>query len=79
MSWTTPLFISIGSLLNIPVSIVLDMIIHSYLIPWVGFIGIILIVIGFLFLTGADLILSKSDKHEQKSILSKIILWHWHF
>ena len=55
------------------------MIIHSYLIPWEGFIGIILIVIGFIILTSADLILSKSDQHKSNSIITKIIFWNWHF
>merc|ERR1712070_179187 len=60
ISWTTPLFVGMGSLLNIPVSVFLDILIHSYLLPWTGFVGVVGIVMGFILLTLADFLISRS-------------------
>lgn len=79
ISWTTPLFVSIGSLLNIPVSVVLDMIIHSYLLPFYGFLGIACIIAGFFLLIIADIIIEKSKKQSSTNIFKKIFFWAWHW
>lgn len=79
ISWTTPLVVAVGSLLNIPVSIVLDMIIHDYLLPWGGFLGIACIIAGFILLILADQMIEKSKKLASSNIFKKILFWSWHW
>jgi len=43
-----PLFMSIGSLMTIPVSVIIDKIFNHYVLPWPSFLGIFLIVLGFV-------------------------------
>ena len=54
ISFTSPLFMSIGGLISIPLSVIGDMIFHQYLIPWFGFIGVLGIFFGFLVYTYSD-------------------------
>merc|ERR1712137_952007 len=71
INWTTPLFVGLGSLLNIPVSIVLDMIIHEYLLPVNGFIGIFCIIGGFIMLSLADILMDRPLTYCLFNLLTK--------
>jgi drug/metabolite transporter (DMT)-like permease len=53
-SFTSPLVVVIGSLLVIPLSILFDIIAHSYFISPIEIVGVALIVFGFLFVILAD-------------------------
>lgn len=72
ISWTTSMFVGMGSLLNIPVSVLLDVLIHSYLLPCAGLVGVVGIVMGFALLACADYLISRSSnaERENKSCLS---------
>jgi hypothetical protein len=54
IAWSSPLFMTVGSLLTIPASIVADGIVHSYVLTLGNYIGIVLIIAGFLALTYAQ-------------------------
>jgi len=45
---TSPLFMAVGTLLTIPLSVVVDKFWHNIDLPWTSFIGMALVVIGFL-------------------------------
>lgn len=69
---STPLFMSIGVLLTIPTSMVTDKIIHDYSIPLFAYVGVALIVIGFLGLnvttsTKADIEQEEFESDEEES------------
>mmetsp|Transcript_32632 Transcript_32632/g.50664 ORF Transcript_32632/g.50664 Transcript_32632/m.50664 type:complete len:413 (-) Transcript_32632:89-1327(-) len=72
INWTTPLLVGVGSLLNIPISVFLDMIIHSYLLPWYGFIGVGCIVLGFVLLSAADVLLSSQKKNSENNFFTSL-------
>lgn len=57
---SSPLFMTVGSILTIPVAVVADMIVHHYVMPWLGFLGIALIVLGFLGLNLSEVLLGQS-------------------
>eukprot|EP01095_Lingulamoeba_sp_RSL-Kostka_P014490 TRINITY_DN6328_c0_g1_i2.p1 TRINITY_DN6328_c0_g1~~TRINITY_DN6328_c0_g1_i2.p1 ORF type:complete len:346 (+),score=88.21 TRINITY_DN6328_c0_g1_i2:474-1511(+) len=48
--FTNPLFIAIGCLTTIPASMIADLIIHNYTLPFLSFVGIFLIILGFILL-----------------------------
>jgi len=52
--WSSSLFISVGSLLTVPVSVVADKILHDYSLPAECYAGMVMIVVGFLGLLYAD-------------------------
>ena len=79
ISWTTPLFVGMGSLLNIPVSVLLDVLLHSYLLPWVGFLGVVGIVVGFILLTLADFIIAHSPLFSSSGAFVRFWAWSWAF
>ena len=79
ISWTTPLFMGIGDLLDIPVSVLLDILIHHYLLPPLGFLGISGIVLGFFLLVIADSVLAKHRSPPKgANFLVRLITWSWH-
>jgi drug/metabolite transporter (DMT)-like permease len=45
---TSPLFMSVGSLLTIPASVFADFVGHQYVLPPLALVGVLLIIIGFL-------------------------------
>jgi len=45
---TSPLFMAAGSLVTIPVSVIVDLILNNYILPPAAFFGMAAIVIGFL-------------------------------
>jgi hypothetical protein len=53
IAWSSPLFMTVGTLLTIPASILADRIEHDYVLTLGNYIGIVLIVGGFLGLTFA--------------------------
>jgi len=73
INWTTPLFVGIGSLLNIPVSVFLDIVLHSYVLPIYGFIGIGCIVLGFALISAADIILNRKNTPDTCNLITKSV------
>lgn len=55
---TSPVFVSFGSLLSVPISIFFDMVLHEYLLPPMAFIGVGLIVFGFVLINCAQYIIT---------------------
>eukprot|EP01088_Endostelium_zonatum_P019277 TRINITY_DN6584_c0_g1_i1.p1 TRINITY_DN6584_c0_g1~~TRINITY_DN6584_c0_g1_i1.p1 ORF type:complete len:421 (-),score=66.98 TRINITY_DN6584_c0_g1_i1:68-1330(-) len=65
--FSSPLFISVGSLLTIPVSVVADYLLHDKLLHgWSNFLGILLIIIGFLGLNLLELFGKKEDDEDEE-------------
>jgi len=67
---TSPLFVSVGSLLTVPASIVADKIFHSYLQPPFSFVGGGLIVLGFIGMNISEY-LSEKDQRQQTAFSKK--------
>jgi hypothetical protein len=73
INFTSPLFISLGSLLSFPFSVAADIIIHSYVIPLFGFVGVIGIIIGFIIYTFSDYYsTSSSSSHSSSASTSSL-------
>lgn len=53
---TNPFFVSVGCLLSIPASVVVDMFINGYLLPPLAFLGLIMIVVGFILSSVAEML-----------------------
>jgi hypothetical protein len=51
IAWSSPLFMTVGTLLTIPVSVLADKLVHDYVLTTGNYIGIVCIVVGFLGLT----------------------------
>ena len=47
---TTPLFVSIGTMLTVPTAVLADWLLHSYLMTGVAWAGVALISVGYLLL-----------------------------
>jgi len=56
---TSPLFMGVGSLLTIPVSVVVDLILNNYILPIPAFFGILGIIVGFLGLNLSEIFADK--------------------
>jgi solute carrier family 35 protein F3/4 len=61
---SSPLFISVGSLLTIPASVVSDWLLHGTVLPILSYMGMLAIVVGFLLLTLSELLHFKFRKHD---------------
>lgn len=59
---TSPLFMSIASMLSVPAAIVCDILVNQIIIPPMAYIGIACIILGFLGLNFAEYQKSKSGK-----------------
>jgi len=59
---TSPLFISVGTLLTVPASILADKIVHNTMLPKLAWPGIGLIIIGFLGLNLAEVLEWRREK-----------------
>jgi len=73
---TSPLFMSVGTLLAIPLSVLVDKLWHNYLLPWQAFMGMLAIVIGFLGLNLSEYlseILKTKGTYDERSIAMKIL------
>jgi len=51
---TSPLFMSLGSLLTVPVSVVVDKIRYDFVLPWPAFIGMGFIAAGFILMNVSE-------------------------
>jgi len=67
---TNPLFVSVGSLLTIPASIVADKLFRHYVPNALSFVGAGLIVLGFVGLNLAEHLYAKKMKRRSEDILS---------
>jgi drug/metabolite transporter (DMT)-like permease len=77
---TTPLFMAVGSLLTMPVSIFTDWLFHDYVLPISAFLGMLAIVVGFVLLNVAEVIIQKegaSKLPHSDSIAVKLCCGHW--
>jgi len=45
---TSPLFMAVGTLLTIPLSVVVDKLWHNINLPWTSYVGMVLVILGFL-------------------------------
>lgn len=63
---TSPLLMSVGSILTIPTSVVADVILHSYLLPPLAFVGIGLIICGFVGINVAEYLHLKQNDNEEE-------------
>lgn len=66
ISWTSPMFTDIALLLTIPTSVIFDVIIHDYILPYYGWIGVTMLIIGFLCLLIADLLIDYRLKLQEQ-------------
>ena len=64
IAFTSPLFITVGSILTIPVSVLADKFVNNFLLPVWAFIGMALIMVGFLLLN-IDVYLKMRAEKEQ--------------
>jgi len=71
--FTSPLFMSVGSLLAIPTSVVVDWILNQYVLPFEAFFGMAMIILGFLGLNLSEVYAHKlfeiSSSNKMKSCL----------
>jgi solute carrier family 35 protein F3/4 len=61
---SSPLFISVGSLLTIPASVVSDWLLHGTVLPLLSYLGMAAIIVGFLLLTLSEFLHFKLRKHD---------------
>ena len=54
ISFSTPLFVSVGILLAIPVSVIVDIVFNGEEINYISFVGFAAIVFGFLLISFAE-------------------------
>lgn len=78
ISWTSPMFTDITLLITIPTAVVFDVIIHGYILPLYGWIGVVMIVLGFLCIILADILIdyrlkAKEQGKEFSNWLDKIL------
>lgn len=72
ISWTSPMFTDIALLLTIPTSVVFDVLIHNYILPSYGWLGVIMLVFGFICLVLADLLIDyRLSKQKQGETFPK--------
>ena len=57
--FTSPVYIGVGTLLSIPISVAFDYVLHDYVLPALAFVGIILIVVGFLMINFGDWLIQR--------------------
>jgi len=70
---TSPLFMAVGTLLTIPVSILVDKFWHNIDLPWISFIGMLLVVLGFLGLNLSESLAEWIRKSKQENSSNKFI------
>ena len=73
VSYTTPFFTDIGILLTIPISIVFDVLVHDYLLPWFGWFGLLFLILGFVFILFADSLIDYREKVLQTGGVKRMI------
>jgi len=61
---TSPIFISVGVVFTIPVSILMDYLMHSFYLPWISLIGVVLIIGGFFLINGEVIYKNYKSKHK---------------
>jgi len=67
---SSPLFTSVGTILAIPASVVVDLMVHRFLLPWQAGVGIALIIVGFGSFTLSEFVATRREaKHKNQKRL----------
>jgi drug/metabolite transporter (DMT)-like permease len=75
VSWTSPLLANVGILLVIPVSIILDDVLHEYVLPWVGWIGMVCLALGFAAMVISDFLIDFRTKYQKSGEHLRLVFW----
>lgn len=68
IAFTSPLFMTVGSVLTIPTSVLADKIIQNYVLPVWAFLGMGVIMIGFILLNVDEYLRMKKEKPDVSTI-----------
>lgn len=68
IGFTSPLFMAVGAVLTMPISITADWLVNDYIMPMGAFFGVGGIVAGFILLNVAEYLIQRKKKRQSVSV-----------
>ena len=63
---SSPLFMTVGTVLAVPSSVLVDWIVHGYVLPWPAFVGIGVILVSFVGFTVSEYVAGRREAKHKK-------------